>query len=149
MKKYISLLILVIGVFVANAQTKPTEVTPDARVYEPTYVNIWSQDTLTNADTSNFVFRVKGTEALSFKVGLYSDHVSGTAGGTLIGYYSYDGTNYFSMGDTITVSSLTSDAFDSEELEYNDFNYPYMKLTYIQTGTAVTVQIPYVYAKYK
>lgn len=150
MKKLLGLLIISIWAFAAFAQTTPTEVTPDAYLVDASYKNIWgtTSDTLTNADTLNFVYRVKGINNMDINVGLYSDWVSGTAGGTLIGYYSYDGTNYFSLGDTITVASLTADAFDSENLDYTDYNYPYLKLTYLQTGTAVTLPKLYFYAKY-
>lgn len=149
MKKLVLLFAIIIAAFAANAQTAVSAVTPDGYINSPAYVYIWgsTSDTLTNADTLNFVFRVSGLDAYDFKVGLYSDHVSGTAGGTLIGYGSLDGVNYFSLGDTITVSSLTADAFDSETLDYVGYLWPYMKFTYLQTGTAVTVPKPYVYCK--
>lgn len=135
---------------VSFAQTKPTEVSPNDYMRNATYEYVWgtSADTLTNADTLAFVYRVMGVNTMDINVGLYSDFVSGAAGGTLIGYYSYDGVNYFSLGDTITVSSLTADAFDSEQLDYADYNYPYLKLIYLQTGTAVTIPRAYIYAKF-
>lgn len=150
MKKIIVMFLFIVWAVASFAQTKPTEVTPDDYMSKQTYEYIWgtTSDTLTNADTLNFVYRVKGTQTMDINVGLYSDHVSGTAGGTLIGYYSYDGVNYFSLGDTITVTSLTSDAFDSEQLDYADYNYPYLKFLFLQTGTAVTIPKAYVYAKY-
>lgn len=150
MKKFLSLLIITVWVFAAFAQTNPTEVTPDKTIVRDSYTYLWgtTADTLTNADTLEFVFRVKGTKQMDFKIGLYSDHVSGTAGGTLIGYGSLDGSNYFSLGDTITVSSLTQDTFDSETLDYTDYMWPYMKFIYLQTGTAVTIPYAYVYSKY-
>lgn len=150
MKKIISILFLVGFCFMSYAQTIPTEITPDDYLSDVGYVEIWgtTNDTLTNADTLSFVYRVKGTEQLDINVGLYSDYVSGTAGGELIGYYSFDGVNYFTLGDTVTVSALTEDAFDSENLDYLNYNYPYLKLEYIQTGTAVTVPKVYFYAKY-
>lgn len=150
MKKIIGILIVSVWAMVSFAQTKPVEVNPDDHMSRQTYEYIWGTtlDTLTNADTLNFVYRVSGTTTMDINVGLYSDFVSGTAGGTLIGYYSYDGVNYFSLGDTITVSSLTADAFDSEQLDYADYNYPYLKLIYLQTGTAVTIPRAYIYAKF-
>lgn len=148
MKKYLFLLIAMVFVFAANAQTTPTEVSPDAYVYNASYVNIGTTDTLTDADSWEFVFRVKGSTSLDFNVGLYSDHISGTAGGTLIASASLDGVNYITNLDTITISGLTADAFDAEVMTISNFKYPYMKFTFTQTGTASTVQIPYVYAKY-
>lgn len=148
MKKLISIISILFCAFVAFAQTNPTSVTPNAILDDAYYKYIWATDTLTNADTISFVYRVKGTQTMDINIGLYSDHVSGTASGTLVGYYSYDGVNYFSLGDTITVSSISADAFDSQQLDYADYNYPYLKLTYTQSGTAVTVQHPFIYAKY-
>jgi len=146
MKKIIVFLSMLIVAIFATAQTKVTEVTPDGYLESGRYVYIWgsSADTLSNADTLNYSFRVKGEQVFDIKIGLYSDFVSGSAGGTLVGYGSLDGANYFSLGDTITVSSLTADGFDSETLDYSDFMWPYLKLIYLQSGTAVT--IPKVYA---
>lgn len=150
MKKLIGLLIIMVWGFVAFSQTAPTEVTPDAYITNVTYQYLYgsSSDTLSNADTLNFVYRIRTVNELDINIGLYSDWVSGTAGGTLIGYYSMDGVNYVSLGDTITVASLEADAFDSEQLDYLDFNYPYLKLTYLQSGTAVTVPKIYLMARY-
>lgn len=150
MRKIIGILIISVWAMVSFAQTKPTEVSPNDYMRNATYEYVWgtSLDTLTNADTLAFVYRVMGVNTMDINVGLYSDFVSGAAGGTLIGYYSYDGVNYFSLGDTITVSSLTADAFDSEQLDYADYNYPYLKLIYLQTGTAVTIPRAYIYAKF-
>ena len=150
MKKLIavcSILLLAVGVF---AQTRPTEVAPNDYISDPSeYFYIWgsASDTLTNADTLNFVFRVRGDFTRDIEIKLYSDHVSGTAGGTLIGYKSIDGVNYEASGDTITVSSLTGDAMDSEVIDLPDFLWPYFKLVYIQSGTAVTVPKAYVIAR--
>lgn len=153
MKKLLFILALIVSVFVANAQTTPTEVSPDARITQPYYKYIWgtTADTLTNADTLSFVFRVKALsrsgQTQDIGVDLYNDHVSGTAGGTLISYRSPDGVNYVSTGDTITVASLTADGLDTERINLDNYNSPYLKLIYIQTGTAVTVPRSYVYSK--
>lgn len=139
---------LFIGVL-SFSQNVVTEVTPDGYVTQPDYQYIWgsASDTLTNADTLNFVWRIRGNDTYDIVCKLYSDYVSGTAGGTLIGYQSIDGVNYEASGDTITVSALGADAMDSEEIDLSDFLYPYFKLTYLQTGTAVTVPKVYLYAK--
>lgn len=142
MKKFLLFLSVVLfASLYANAQLNPTAVTPNAYISEPTYKYIWgtSSDTLTNADTLNFVWRVYGNETYDLVGKLYSDCVSGTAGGTLITYQSIDGVNYEATGDTITVSSLTTDGMDSEEIDLDNFMYPYLKAIYIQSGTAVTI----------
>ncbi len=153
MKKLLFILALVVSVFVANAQTTPTEVTPDATISSQSYKYIWGTtlDTLTNADTLNFVYRVKSSsrygQTQDFTIKLYSDFVSGTAGGTIIGYNSIDGVNYQANGDTITVTSLTADAMDTEVISLDNYLYPYYKLIYLQTGTAVTIPKVYIYTK--
>jgi len=148
MKRLLFLITILMGSVMLYAQTKPTEVSPDARISQEYYRYIWgtTADTLTNADTLNFVFRVKGTQTQDFNVKLYSDWVSGTAGGTLVAYSSPDGANYAPI-DTITVSSLTADAMDAEVINLDDYLYPYLKFIYLQTGTAVTVPRVYVYSK--
>ena len=85
---------------------------------------------------------------MQLKIGLYSDWVSGTAGGTLIGYGSLDGVNYINLGSTITISTLTADGFNGTIIDYANYNWPYLKLVYLQTGTAVTIPKVFVYAKY-
>lgn len=149
MKKLVLLFSILVVSLLSMAQTNPTAVSVDGYLTEPSYKYIWgsTSDTLTNADTLNFVYRVYGANSFDVKVGLYSDFVSGTAGGTLIGYGSLDGVNYFSIGDTITVSSLTADGFDAETLDYTNLMWPYVKFTYLQSGTAVTIPKVYVYAK--
>ena len=146
------MLVFVGFVFVSFGQTTPTEVTTDAIINNAYYKYIWgtTSDTLTNADTLNFVFRVKTRsdgKVKNFTIKLYSDFVSGTAGGTLVGYNSIDGVIYQANGDTITVSSLTADAMDAEVISLSDYLYPYYKLIYLQSGTAVTIPKVYVYSK--
>ena len=94
-----------------------------------------------------FVYRVKCDEVTDINCKFVGDHVSGTAGGTIISYYSPDGVNYQTTGDTITIASFTADYMDTETLDLNDFNYPYLKFIYLQTGTAVTVPKLYIYIK--
>jgi len=131
------------------AQTTPSEVTTDAKITKEYYKYIWgtTSDTLTNADTLSYVFRVRGSQTQDININLYSDYVSGTAGGTLVAYRSPDGVNYATTGDTITVASLTADALDGEQIALSDYNNPYLKLIYLQTGTAVTIPKVYIYSK--
>ena len=136
-----------------NAQTTPTEVSTDAIIQNAYNKYIWgtTADTLTNADTLTFVYRIKSRstsgQTQDFTVKLYSDFVSGTAGGTLVAYSSPDGVNYASTTDTITVAALTGDAMDTEVISLSDYMYPYLKFIYLQTGTAVTIPKVYVYSK--
>lgn len=133
--------------FMANAQTNPTAVATDASIIEP-YYKVVTLDTLVDASNISFEFRVKGSQAMDFKIGLYSDRLSGTAAGTMIGYGSLDGVVYVSLGDTITFSGLSADNFDTETLDYTDFMWPYLKLTVTQTGTTAVIHKPWVYSKF-
>ena len=148
MKKLFLILSLIIAVFAVNAQTHVTTVSPDGFITQPDYVYIWgsTSDTLTNADTLSYTFRVQGEQLQDFNIKLYSDWVSDTAGGTLKAYSSIDGVNY-AVFDTITVTSLTADAMDSEVISIDNYLYPYLKLIYIQSGTAVTIPKVFVYTK--
>jgi hypothetical protein len=145
------MLSMVLGAVLAlNAQTTPTEVTPNGYLSNASYVYFFgtTSDTLTNADTLTSVVRVKGNYAQDFNIKAYVDHVSGTAGGTLIVSHSMDGVTYNSVaGDTITLSSVTGDLMDTEVINKVKFLYPYMKLYWLQTGTAVTVPRVWIYTK--
>lgn len=133
-----------------NAQTSPTEVSTDGTIRNEAYAYVFgtTSDTLTNADTVTYVFRVKGSQLPDINIKAYSDHVSGTAGGYLILSHSIDGINYeSSVGDTITLTGITGDALDSEVINKSKYLYPYLKLTWEQSGTAVTVPKAYIYTK--
>lgn len=132
--------------FVSMGQTNPTVVTPDATI-SGAYYKVVSLNTLTDADNDSFVFRLKTSQVMHINVKLYTDFVSGSSSGTLIAAGSIDGVNYANI-DTITIASVTEDAMDTEVITLNDYNYPYLKLTVAQTGTAVTIPKVYVYAKY-
>ena len=148
MKKLLLLFTALIVVFAINAQTisKPTEVVPDSYISGPQYAAI--SDSLNDTDTTSWVFRVKGNEVENLTVKLYLDWVSGTAGGVLTPHKSIDGVNYSVLGDTvITASGVTADVMDAETIDIDDFLYPYLKLIYIQSGTAITRPKIYVYNK--
>lgn len=150
MKKIVFVLMgLFVILLACKPQTKPTEVTPDAYITKPVYLYMFgtTSDTITNAAADSVHLRIKGNRTYDLTIKLYSDHVSGTAGGTLIGYNSIDGVNYQANGDTITISGVAADAMDAEVISLDNYNYPYYKLIYTQTGTAVTVPRVYVYAK--
>jgi hypothetical protein len=147
MKRFLGLLIIMFAVLVASAQTvvTPTEAVPDSYIYDASYVYV--SDSLTNVDTTLYTFRVKGTITQDFTVKLYLDWVSGTAGGVLTMYKSIDGVNYAAIDTTITATGVTADIMDTETIELDNFNYPYLKAEYIQSGTAVTRPKIYLYTK--
>ena len=152
MKKLIFILIAVLGMALnTQAQTKPTEVTPDGYISNEAYVYIWgtTADTMTNADTLSYVVRVKGRNTQDFTLKLYSDFVSGTAGGKLKTYKSMDGVTYevTAVGDSITSAAVTADIMDAETITLSDFNWPYLKFYFTHSGTAVTVPRIYIYTK--
>ena len=150
MKQFILIMLVAFLGLAVNAQSKPTEVTPDAYISGASYVYLFgtSSDTLTNADTLTSVVRVKGTYAQDFNIKLYLDWVSGTAGGNLWVTQSMAGITYVpAVGDTITASGVTADIMDTQTITKSGFLYPYLKFYYIQTGTAVTVPKVYIYTK--
>lgn len=150
MKKVIYFLILMVSVVAATAQTisNPTEVSPDSYIYDASYVAI--DDSLTNVDTTLYTFRVKGSVEQDFTIKLYLDWVSGTAGGVLTVLQSIDGVNYQAYTDsTITATGVTEDGMEAETIELSGYLYPYMRLQYIQSGTAVTRPKIFVYSKRK
>ena len=149
MKKLFSLITIMVFAVVVMAQTlsNPTAATVNATITGE-YYKVLTLDTLKDASIGNYIFRVKGTETLDFKIGLYSDRLSGTASGTLTAYGSLDGSNWVALGDSITVSSLAADAMDTETIDMTDYAWPYLRLKLNQTGTASFIHKPYIYAKY-
>lgn len=151
MKRFILTVSMILGIVLTlSAQTKPTEVAPDVYLSDAQYVYIFgtSADTLTNTDADTSVIRVKGNYLQDFNIKAYVDHVSGTAGGTLILNQSMNGVNWsVEAGDTITLSSVTGDVMDSEVINKVKFLYPYMRFIWTQSGTAVTVPRVYIYTK--
>ena len=146
------MLIAVLGIaFSAQGQTRVSEVTPDAYIGRPSYVYMGgtTADTLKNADTLEFVIRIKGDYKGDFKIQVYNDYVSGTAGGKFKTYQSIDGITYTvtAAADSITVAALGADALDSEVISLDGYLSPYLKLYYTQSGTAVTVPRFYIYTK--
>lgn len=148
MKKLLFITFILSFSLLSFGQRKPAEVAPNGYITMPDYQYVWgtAADTQTNADTLDFVWRVKGKNVFDMTIKLYNDHVSGTAGGKLKTYYSIDGVNY-TLKDSIVVSSLTADALDSEVITIDNFLYPYLKVNYIQSGTAVTIPKVYFYVK--
>ena len=151
MRKLILLISILFVGLVAFGQSKPTEVTPDGYVFEPAYQYIWgsSSYTLTDADTLSYVWRVKGSKTYDFNIKLYTDWVKDSVSATVISYQSIDGVNYEATGDTITVTNLVADAMDSQEIDLDNFLYPYLKVTMIQADADTAQCIPklYLYAK--
>ena len=122
MKRIILMFSIIMFAFVSMGQTlsTPAAVTPDATI-SGEYYKMLTLDTIVDVGNASYVFRVKGTETLDLKIGLYSDRISGTAGGYLIAYGSLNGVNYISLADTITISGVASDLFDSETIDLTNF----------------------------
>lgn len=146
MKKLFLILLIVSFAIMANAQSNPAVVTPDATITDA-YYKVAILDTLTDADNDNFVFRLKTSKVMDINIKLYTDFVSGSSSGTLIAAGSIDGVTYANI-DTITIASVTADAMDTEVITLNDYNYPYLKVTMAQTGTAVTLPKVWIYGKF-
>jgi len=151
MKKLILILGMLFVAIVMSAQTKPTEVTPDSYITKSAYLYIGGTivDTMTNADTLTWVFRIKGNETQDFDIRVYNDFVSGTATGKFKTYLSPDGVNYqvTAAGDSITVTTISEDILDSEVITLDNYLKPYLKVIYHQAGTGVNVPRFYVYTK--
>jgi len=149
MKKLFLLSFLFAFAFIVNAQTlsTPTAVTPDATITGE-YYKMLTLDTTAFIETANYIFRVKGDETLDFKIGLYTDRLSGTAEGRLTAYGSLNGVNYIPLADSISWSGVTADVFDTETIELTDYNWPYLRLKLTQSDTASVIYKPYIYAKY-
>lgn len=150
MKKLVFLFAVLLAGFGAYAQpnTVPA-VSVNYIVTKPFYGSVLgtTADTATNAITKNYVLRVTGDNALDFSVHTRIDHVSGTvtAGKTVVAG-SFDGVRYIPT-DSITASSVTADLDDKNVIKISGFMYPYMKVSYVQTGTAVSVPKIFLYAK--
>lgn len=147
MKKFIFFIasMLVFSFAFTQTLTTPTEPAPDSYIYEADYAYV--TDSLNDVDTTLYVFRVKGLETENFTIKLYLDWVSGTAGGVLTALYSIDGVNYTAVDTVITASAVTADVMDAETIDLDDFLYPYLKLQYIQSGTAITRPKIWIYNK--
>jgi hypothetical protein len=148
MKKLLFILALIVSVFVANAQTLTTPTAGDFDSYISQASYYYVTDSLNDTDTTLYTFRVKGPTVQNFTVKLYLDWVSGTAGGVLTVLRSIDGVNYQAYSDTtITASAVTADIMDTETIDLDDYGYPYLRLQYIQSGTAITRPNIYIYNK--
>lgn len=143
MKKLISILLLIMVAMIGYSQKNVPSVATDGVLTAGQYVYIFGSaaDTLKNADTLEYVFRIKGDQTFDIKTQLYNNHVSGTANLKVKTYKSIDGVNYVvtATADSITSASVTGDGLDSEELTFSDVMFTYLKVIIWQSGTAVTV----------
>jgi hypothetical protein len=149
MKKLIAIISIMFWGLVVFGQSTPAEVAPDGWLSNPDYQYVWGSTTLTDADTLSHVWRVKGNRTYDINIKLYTDWVKDSVSATVIGYQSIDGVNYEATGDTITVTDLVADAMDSEVIDLDNFLYPYLKVTMIQSAGDTAQCIPklYLYAK--
>lgn len=146
MKKFITILILAMVAMAGFSQTNVASVGTDGGLTVGKYVSIWgeSTDTLTNADTLTYVFRIKGEDAFDIKTQVYIDFVSGTAAYKVYTYNSIDGVNWTAKtGDSLTITAITADQLYGTALTYSDVMDTYKKIQIIQSGTAVTKPTQY------
>lgn len=149
MKKIILLFSIVMFSLVSMSQTlsNPTAATVNATV-DSEYYKVLTLDTLTLIENANYIFRVKGTKALDFKIGLYVDRLAGTVEGRMAAYGSLNGTSWVALADSMSWTGLTADAMDIETIDMTDFMWPYLRLKITQTDTATVIYKPYIYAKF-
>lgn len=146
MKKLISLLILALVAFAGFSQKQVPNIAYDGGLTAGQYVYIWgtSADTLTDADTLEYVLRLKGDQTFDVKSQVYIDRVSGTAAYKVYTYNSIDGVNWGSKtADSLTITGIASDQLYGTALSFSDVMDIYKKIVIIQSGTAVTVPKQY------
>jgi hypothetical protein len=149
MKKLMFLFAMLIG-FGAFAQPYAVPaVTPDYTISKPFYGSIFGQagDLVTNSATKSYVFRVTGDNVMTFHFHTYIDWASGTVttGKTVISG-SFDGVRYIPT-DSISESTVTADLDSKNVIKITGYMYPYMKVQYVQAGTATATPKIFVYAK--
>ena len=120
MKKYI--LIFLISLFVTGLSFGQT-ATANKYVNSNKHFSGWgtAADTLSNADTVDYVVRVKTADLMRLHVGFKSDSVSGTPAFASVFGGSMDGVNYDSIqGVTTTVSGAdTFYVYTAVDATYN------------------------------
>lgn len=146
MKKLLVILVLAMVALAGYSQTNVTSVATDGGLTAGQFVSIWgtSADTLKNADTIQYVFRIKGDQTFDIKSQVYIDFVSGTAAYKVYTYNSMDGVNWSAKtADSLTITAITSDQMYGTALSFSDVIDTYKKVQIIQSGTAVTIPKQY------
>lgn len=128
MKKLFLILILLMASLINFSQ--------DAYL-KPSYGSIWGtvNDTLVESDTMSYVFRVKSNTVLDMNFGLDVTKVSGTVTNKFYFYPSYDGTAFLGAIDSITNTDAAT-GFNLDDVDLDDFNYPFIKVEGISPATA-------------
>lgn len=119
---------------VSNAQKNVPTVAGAYTLSNDSYVYYWGNatDTLVASDTLAIVLRVRGSVSRDLSFGLLTTKVSGTVTNNFVFYYSMDGSNWTSTGDTIANSNASTNL---QVKNLDDFNYPYLKLQSITGAT--------------
>lgn len=131
---------------VGYSQTNVPNVATDGGLTAGQFVSIWgtSADTLKDADTVQYVFRIKGDQTFDIKSQVHIDHVSGTAAYKVYTYNSIDGVNWTAKtADSLTITAISADQLYGTALSFTDVMDTYKKIQIIQSGTAVTVPKQY------
>jgi hypothetical protein len=90
--------------------------------------------TLIAYDDITLNLRVRGSATHNIAIVLYATKVSGTVTNTFVTYYSMDGVNYTSTGDTITLSNASTGLKGTINLD--DYPYPYLRIKGAAGATA-------------
>jgi len=135
MKKIFLLLMLVSMAAMVNAQTNVATVSGAKELPSDSYVSYWGAktDTLVASDTLSMVLRVRGNTVRDLTFGLLTTKVSGTVTNDFVFYYSMDGANWTSTGDTLKNNNASTNL---NTVNIDDFNYPYLKVQSITGSTA-------------
>lgn len=135
MKKIFLLLMLVSMAAMVNAQKNVATVSGAKELPSDSYVSYWgaTTDTLVESDTLSMVLRVRGNTVRDLTFGLLTTKVSGTVTNDFVFYYSMDGANWTSTGDTLKNDNASTNL---NTVNIDDFNYPYLKVQSITGAIA-------------
>ena len=136
MKNILLLLSFCVLAFQGIAQTQVATVNGALYLPENSYVYYWgaTTDTLIASDDITLNLRVRGSATHNIAIVLYATKVSGTVTNTFVTYYSMDGVNYTSTGDTITLSNASTGLKGTINLD--DYPYPYLRIKGAAGATA-------------
>ena len=136
MKKIFGLLAILVLSFSTFAQVNVATTATAKTLSQDTYVYFLgaTTDTLVASDTITLDLRVKGINTPNVCIGLYLTKVSGTVTNSFITYYSMDGTNWTSTGDTLTNTNASTGL--KWTINYDDYVYPYLRIRGIAGATA-------------
>lgn len=137
MKKILFVIIAILAMCLQGmAQTTVNQTATSKSSLQGDYVYYWgaTTDTLVASDDITLDIRVKGEGTPNIGLMLYVTKVSGTVTNSFVLYYSMDGVNYTTTGDTITLSNASTGVAGTVNLD--DFVYPYLRIKGVAGATA-------------